>query len=161
VVVGADGVVTIVGGKLTTYRRMARDAVDAAVAHAGLRAGPSRTARIPLVGAAPRAALASVPAPRRLVDRYGTEAPVVLAMAGGDPELLAPVAPGTPVTGAELLFGLRHEGALDLDDLLDRRTRIGLVPADRAAALSRAAELTGQIFPPSPRASGPSSRAFT
>jgi glycerol-3-phosphate dehydrogenase len=138
---GPDGVVTVVGGKLTTYRRMAQDAVDVATAAAGLPAGACRTARLPLVGAAPRSVLAAVPAPRRLVDRYGTQAPDVLAEAGGDPELLAPIAPGIPVTGAELLFALRHEGALDVDDLLDRRTRIGLVPADRKAALPRARAL--------------------
>jgi glycerol-3-phosphate dehydrogenase len=139
--VGADGVVTIVGGKLTTYRRMARDAVDAAVARGGLLAGPSRTARLPLVGAADRAALAAVAAPRRLVERYGTEAPAVVACAEGDPGLLQPLTPATSVTGAELVFALRHEGALDVDDLLDRRTRIGLVAADRAAALPRATEI--------------------
>ncbi|OHV30339.1 MULTISPECIES: glycerol-3-phosphate dehydrogenase/oxidase [Pseudofrankia] len=141
VLVGPDGVVTVVGGKLTTYRRMARDAVDLAVSRAGLAAGACRTARLPLVGAAPRAQLAAVEAPRRLVERYGTEAPAVLAEARGNPDLLAPIAPGTSVTGAELLFALRHEGALDVDDLLDRRARIGLVAADRAAALPRAAQL--------------------
>ncbi|MBL7519680.1 glycerol-3-phosphate dehydrogenase, partial [Frankia sp. CNm7] len=75
------------------------------------------------------------------VERYGTEAPAVLAEAGGDPGLLAPIAPGTSVTGAELLFALRHEGARDVDDLLDRRTRIGLVEADRTAALPAVARL--------------------
>ena len=59
-------------------------------------------------------------------------------MAAGDPALLAPVADGIAVTGAELLWAVRHEGALDEDDLLDRRTRIGLVPADRERALPAA-----------------------
>ncbi|MCK9898773.1 glycerol-3-phosphate dehydrogenase [Parafrankia colletiae] len=135
---GANRVITVVGGKLTTYRRMAEDAVDAAVAQANLDAGPCRTSRLPLVGAAPRRALASIPAPRRLVARYGTEAPAVLDLAREDPRLLAPVAAGVDVTGAELVFGVLHEGALDVDDLLDRRTRVGLVPADRAAALDAA-----------------------
>jgi len=52
----------------------------------------------------------------------------------GDDELLAPVSDRAPVTPAELLFGVTHEGAHDVDDLLDRRTRVGLVPADREAA---------------------------
>jgi len=134
----AAGITTVVGGKLTTYRRMARDAVDAAVAHAGLPAAACRTAWLPLVGAAPASVLARVPAPARLVARYGAEAPAVLALAQGDPELLAPIADGTEVTGAELLWAVRHEGALDVDDLLDRRTRIGLRPADRACALAAA-----------------------
>src|SRR5262249_59957392 len=103
--------------------------------------GACGTAGLRLVGAGPRSVLAAVAAPRRLVDRYGTQAPDVLAEAGGDQELLAPIAPGIPVTGAELLFALRHEGALDVDDLLDRRSRIGLVPADRIAALPTARAL--------------------
>ncbi|CAI7975549.1 Glycerol-3-phosphate dehydrogenase 1 [Frankia sp. Hr75.2] len=139
--VGSDGVITVVGGKLTTYRRMAADAVDAAVAQADLDAGPCRTDRLPLVGAASRRVLAAVPAPRRLVARYGTQAPAVLALAERDPELLAPIAEGVAVTRAELVFAVRHEGALDADDLLDRRTRVGLVPADRAAALGAAREV--------------------
>ena len=49
-----------------------------------------------------------------------------------DEELLAPAAPHVPVTLAELVFGVTHEGAADVADLLDRRTRVGLVPADRA-----------------------------
>jgi glycerol-3-phosphate dehydrogenase len=134
------GITTVVGGKLTTYRRMARDAVDAAVAQARLPAGACRTARLPLVGAASPAALARVAGvvPARLVARYGAEAPDVLALADAAPELHAPIADGTEVTGAELLWAVRHEGALDEDDLLDRRTRIGLRPADRERALAAA-----------------------
>jgi glycerol-3-phosphate dehydrogenase len=138
------GLVTVVGGKLTTYRRMARDAVDAAVTVGRLTAGPCRTAHLPLVGAVPpgrpdASAQVSrrVPAElsARLSARFGAEAPAVMAMAATDPALLRPVADGIPVTGAELLWAIRHEGALDEDDLLDRRTRIGLVPADRERAL--------------------------
>ncbi|HEU4976121.1 MAG TPA: glycerol-3-phosphate dehydrogenase/oxidase [Baekduia sp.] len=130
------GPISVVGGKLTTYRRMAEDAVDAAVAAAGLNdAGRCRTRGIPLVGAVPRAELATIEAPRRLVDRHGAGAPAVVALAGGDPELLAPVAAGLDVLGVEVLHAVRAEGALDADDVLDRRTRIGLVPADRERAL--------------------------
>jgi glycerol-3-phosphate dehydrogenase len=128
------GVTTVVGGKLTTYRRMAEQAVDAAIRGRGLTAGPSRTKRLPLVGAVPRAELARIDAPARLTRRYGSEAPDVAALSATDPSLAAPLAAGVEATGAELLWALRHEGALDVDDLLDRRTRIGLVPADRAAA---------------------------
>ena len=133
-----DGVVTVVGGKLTTYRRMAEQAVDAAVRRHRLAAPPSRTATLPLVGAAPRAELARLDAPERLLCRYGTEAPALAALSTVDSSLAGPLAPGVPTTGAELLWALRHEGALDVDDLLDRRTRIGLVPVDRAAALPAA-----------------------
>jgi glycerol-3-phosphate dehydrogenase len=140
VLVSDNGVVSVVGGKLTTYRRMAQDAVDRAVRLAGLTAGPCRTRRLPLVGAAPRAELARLDAPARLVRRYGTEAGLVLASARAvtglpDEQLLAPASDTVPVTLAELVFGVAHEGAVCVDDLLDRRTRVGLVAEDRAAAV--------------------------
>jgi glycerol-3-phosphate dehydrogenase len=142
VLTSGSGVVTVVGGKLTTYRRMAEDAVDAAVARADLEAAPCRTTRLPLAGAAPRAELARLAATAvspRLVRRYGTDAALVLGTARAvsemtDDELLAPVADGVPVALAELLFGVACEGAHDVADLLDRRTRVGLVTADRSRA---------------------------
>jgi len=129
-----SGVITIVGGKLTTYRRMAEDTVDAT----HLTDVPSPTAHLPLLGATDRSSLAAVQAPERLVRRFGTEAPAVLASAAKtsglpESELVAPGLRG--VTLAELIFGVTHEGAVDVEDLLDRRTRIGLVPVDREAAL--------------------------
>ncbi|MBU2698115.1 glycerol-3-phosphate dehydrogenase/oxidase [Pimelobacter sp. 30-1] len=151
VLTSRTGVVTIVGGKLTTYRRMAEDAVDAAVAAAGLgaSAGPCVTATLPLAGAAPRAALADAaaraehPGQARLIRRYGADADLVLSAAveasgWSTADLLAPIAEGVPTVGAELFFGVTHEGAADVADLLDRRTRIGLVPADRALAVPAA-----------------------
>jgi glycerol-3-phosphate dehydrogenase len=124
-----DGtVLSVVGGKLTTYRAMAEETVDAVVAKLGRGRPRSLTGRLPLVGAAPRSALAKVDAPERLVARYGTEAPVVAALG------TEPVVEGRPETVGELRFAVRHEGARTVSDLLDRRTRIGLVPADRAHA---------------------------
>ena len=131
VLTSTQGVVTIVGGKLTTYRQMSADALDAALAHRGVAAAPCRTAQLPLVGAGPTAALAARGVSERLIRRYGTEAGLVAS----DATLLEPVGAGIPATPAELRWGVEHEGALDADDLLDRRTRIGLVPADRAVAL--------------------------
>lgn len=77
--------------------------------------------------------------------KYGAEAPRVLEQADGDPSALEPIADGWETTPAELRFGLRCEGALDEDDLLDRRTRIGLVAHDRERAVehARAAAETG------------------
>jgi glycerol-3-phosphate dehydrogenase len=143
VLVSGSGVVTVVGGKLTTYRQMAQDAVDRAVALAGLPAGPCRTRSLPLLGAAPRDQLAQVGAPERLVRRFGTEAPDVLATAVAETglregDLTAPVADGVAVTLAELVWGVTHEGAVSVEDLLDRRTRLGLVPADRDLAVPAA-----------------------
>ncbi|WP_432752097.1 glycerol-3-phosphate dehydrogenase/oxidase [Streptomyces sp. JL2001] len=134
VLTSPDGVVTIVGGKLTTYRRMAQDVVDAVVEARGLDARPCRTTSVPLVGADRPARLARLDVPARLVRRYGTEAPAVHALGAADPELARPVVPGHPVTVAELVWAVRHEGALDVSDLLDRRTRIGLVAEDRSVA---------------------------
>jgi glycerol-3-phosphate dehydrogenase len=143
VLVSRIGVVIVVGGKLTTYRRMAQDAVDRAVATAGLSAGRCRTAELPLLGAGSRTELAALEAPERLVRRFGLEATTVLAdavSATGLPEdqLLAPVSPGLHVTLAELVFAVTHEGAATVADLLDRRTRLGLVPEDRALAVPAA-----------------------
>ncbi|MFF0579049.1 glycerol-3-phosphate dehydrogenase/oxidase [Streptosporangium saharense] len=131
--VSRDGVVTVAGGKLTTYRRMAQDAVDLTVRLRALPAGACRTARLPLVGADGRGGGG---APGRLAGRYGSEAAAVKALAREDPALAEALPTG--VTVAELVWAVRHEGALDVDDLLDRRTRIGLVAEDRAVALPAA-----------------------
>jgi len=139
VLTSPDGVITVVGGKLTTYRRMAQDAVDAAVA-AGRRprAGPGgcrwseRRMRRRWPGSG-----------RRPGWWPGTDRGARGARPGRPgPAAAEPVTTRTPVTGAELAFAVRHEGALDAGDLLDRRTRIGLVlptgtrrsPAARALA---------------------------
>ncbi|MEV4574235.1 glycerol-3-phosphate dehydrogenase/oxidase [Nonomuraea jabiensis] len=125
-VLSHDGIVTVVGGKLTTYRRMAEDAVDEAVSSAKLPARRSRTRKIPLVGAGPRPS----GVPPRLAERYGSEAEAVYELVKAHPEEV-----GLGITEGELLWSVRHEGALDEGDLLDRRTRIGLVKQDRDRAL--------------------------
>ena len=131
-----SGMFSVVGGKLTEYRLMAQDVLDRAVAARGLAAGPCRTANLPLVGAS--ATQSDLPA--SLIARYGAEAPAVIAAARcANP--LQPVAEGIDVTRAEFEFAITHEGALDAGDILDRRTRIGLVAADRERALPAAQEL--------------------
>ena len=132
------GAIALVGGKLTTYRKMAAEAVDLAVARGGLAAGRSRIRSLPLVGATTPAGGAPAGIPPRLARRCGAEAPQVAALASGRPQLLEPVAEGVPTLGVELLFGAIHEGARSVDDLLDRRTRIGLAPAERERALPAA-----------------------
>jgi glycerol-3-phosphate dehydrogenase len=134
-----DGpVLTVVGGKLTTYRAMAEETVDAVVARLGNGAARSLTGRLPLVGAAPRPVLARVGAASRLVARYGTEAPVVESLGSGA------IVAGRLETVGELRFAVRHEGARTVGDLLDRRTRIGLVPADRARAVETAEQVLAE-----------------
>ncbi|TWF92534.1 glycerol-3-phosphate dehydrogenase/oxidase [Saccharopolyspora dendranthemae] len=146
VLTSEEGIVTVVGGKLTTYRKMAADAVDAAVSTCGLSAGPSRTTEIALVGAAPRRHLTEVEAPAALVAKYGTEAARVAALTELDPDLARPVAEGLHLTAAEVLWAVRHEGALDSDDVLDRRTRLGLDPTARATALPAVEDIVARAL---------------
>jgi glycerol-3-phosphate dehydrogenase len=134
-------VVTVAGGKLTTYRAMAQDAVDTIAQRPGVQAGPCVTPRLALVGAQPRdTVLPGIP--RRLLHRYGAEAPIVAA-AGP----LAPLADDVPTSAAEVRFAVEHELALTIDDVLDRRTRIGLVPARRAEVADLAGELIEERLP--------------
>ncbi len=137
VVHGDDGLWTVLGGKLTTYRRMAQDVVDR------LTDAPCRTRDLPLVGAT---GSAGRDVPARLVRRYGGEAGQVAALADGDPSLLLPVATGLPVLGVELLWGVDAEGALTAADLLERRTRLSLVDAWCAAAQPFADAAVAQVF---------------
>ncbi|MEV0381049.1 FAD-dependent oxidoreductase, partial [Nonomuraea sp. NPDC050643] len=130
------GVVTVVGGKLTTYRRMAEDAVDRAVSYANLPAGRCRTRKLPLVGAGPRPS----GVPPRLAERHGSEAEAVHELAKAHPEEVA-----LGITKGELLWSVLHEGALDESDLLDRRTRIGLVKRDRERASAATRDVLDRI----------------
>ena len=118
-----DGeLIRVLGGKLTTYRRMAQDAVDRVTDVV------CRTSDLPLVGA-------GATGRDRLSRRYGSEA---AAVAQGT---MTPVADGVPVLRAELEWGLRAEGALTLEDLLERRTRLSLVDAWAEAARPVAASV--------------------
>ncbi|GAA4482535.1 glycerol-3-phosphate dehydrogenase/oxidase [Microbacterium panaciterrae] len=139
--VSEGGFVNVLGGKLTTYRRMAEDAVDRAVTLAGLPAGPCRTASLPLIGA-----VAAPTNPARTLDwRFGAEAGRVLARARcADPA--EPIAEGIDVRRAEVEFAVRAEGALTVDDVLDRRTRIGLVDDDRRRAQDEVASLVAETL---------------
>ena len=138
VVESPNGLISVIGGKLTEYRYMAEDVLDRAVALRGLAAGRCRTRGLPLVGAVgdPGAGL-----PPALTARYGAEAPEVMAHASC-PRPADPVAEGIDVTRAEFEYAVTHEGALTADDILDRRTRIGLVDGDR----DRAAEVAEEFL---------------
>lgn len=146
VVESASGVISVIGGKLTEYRYMAEDVLNHAVRARGLRAGRCRTRDLPLIGAPRNPGPSATPdtaVPPSLVQRYGAEAPRVLAAAGcarpGEP-----VADGIDVTRAEFAYAVSHEGALDASDIVDRRTRIGLVEADRERVLGVAQEFLNQ-----------------
>ena len=141
VVESGSGVISVIGGKLTEYRYMAEDVLDRAVSLRGLRAGACRTRDLPLIGA-----LGTVPAglPASLVARFGTEAPDVIAAATCE-RPGEPVAEGIDVTRAEFEYAVTHEGALEVGDILDRRTRIGLVPRDREQVIAVAEEFLGLL----------------
>ena len=143
VLTSTTGVITIVGGKLDDVppngrgrgRRGGRPRRSGRPAVPHHRAAPARRRS---AGAARRARGAG-PAGPPLRHRRPAGARTARAASGlGDEELLAPVAEGVPVTLAELIFGVTDEGAADVDDLLDRRTRVGLIPADRALAVPAA-----------------------
>jgi glycerol-3-phosphate dehydrogenase len=146
-----SGVITVTGGKLTTYRRMAADTVDAVVrrlGHRPRRSLRSRTAKLSLIGATAEPSIpAGLPAPaesvvRHLVDRYGDEATTLAAMIADDRDLAQALVPSLPYTRAEALFAVRYEMARDLFDILDRRTRARLLARDAtAAAAADVAEL--------------------
>lgn len=143
IVESESGVLSVVGGKLTEYRHMAQDVLDRAIRARGLAAAACRTRDLPLIGAPgnPGTVASAAPAalPGSLVARYGAEAANVLAAATcRRPE--EPVADGIDVVRAEFEYAVSHEGALTVEDIVDRRTRIGLVADDRERVLRVARE---------------------
>jgi glycerol-3-phosphate dehydrogenase len=122
-----DGVLVIVGGKLTTYRRMAQDAVDRVARRLG-RGGGCRTTSLPLVGAVGAVGDPDPSVPERLRRRFGAEAAEVLARGP-----VEPVAAGVPALKCEVGWAVAAEGALDADDV-ERRLRLDVVPQWQAAA---------------------------
>jgi glycerol-3-phosphate dehydrogenase len=139
----ASGMISITGGKLTTYREMAADTVDEVVKVLGRTATKhrhSRTKRLPLRGASgyesARAAAGDDAALLHLLDRYGDEAHDVLALADAEPSLRAPLVPGLPYLKAEAVYAARFEMARSLDDVLTRRTRARLLARDASAAVA-------------------------
>ena len=153
----APGLTTIAGGKYTTYRVMAADLVDAAAR--GLTTAPSVTRDVPLLGAAgltrahasreTLAARAGVEATTidALVRRYGDRVEELVRLIEAQPALARPLAGGGERLCAEVVHACTHEGALHLDDVLERRTRIALTAPDRglAAADPAAALMAGAL----------------
>lgn len=137
--VSAGGLVSIVGGKLTTYRKMAEDAVDAVVARDG-GGRPCRTATLLLAGAArldeTRAGLAASPLAAdqrdRLLEWYGDASLALLDLIRAEPGLAARLAPGLPASAVEVVFACRAEQAVTLSDGLFLRTRLAAMDAEAA-----------------------------
>ena len=155
--VEGDGLVRISGGKYTTYRVMARDAVDAMLG-AEAKARPSGTANLPIIGAAARSGLDALTArlatgagigeeaARSLVDRHGTDAEDVIAL-GREHDLVRLLVDGHPYLEAEIAWAAERELALSLDDLLARRVRLAPVLRDRGASIApRVASIAGHVL---------------
>ncbi|MEV6901293.1 glycerol-3-phosphate dehydrogenase/oxidase [Amycolatopsis sp. NPDC051372] len=155
----APGLVAIAGGKYTTYRVMAADAVDAAVVDLPGRPPSSITDKVPLLGADGYHALVNQAdhlaaqhglhpyRVRHLLDRYGSLVHEVLALAEGRPELLKPIDSAPDYLGVEVVYAASHEGALHLEDVLARRTRISIEYAHRGAdCADQVARLVGEVL---------------
>jgi len=160
VTTSADGLVTVTGGKLTTYRRMAADAVDAAQSvlrssgggsAGGSRAGSGRgrrrspTKRLRLHGAVDPAAFISTlagtigqEAAEHLASRHGTDAWQVVALMTERPDLSQPLVAGLPYLAAEAVWAVRAEMARTLEDILSRRTRALILDREATAAAAPA-----------------------
>jgi glycerol-3-phosphate dehydrogenase len=145
----SSGVVTITGGKLTTYRHMASDTVDEVADVLGRKVGRSRTKKMRLLGAegyeSVRASAGGDGTLLHLADRYGDEARSVTALIEGDPALGEPLVAGLPYVKAEAVYAARHEMATSVDDVLSRRTRARLLGRDATAAA--AADVAALLAP--------------
>ncbi|WP_432036600.1 glycerol-3-phosphate dehydrogenase/oxidase [Streptomyces cucumeris] len=153
------GMVVVAGGKYTTYRVMAKDAVDEAVHGLDRRVGPCVTEEVPLVGAVGYKALWNARAriARRcglhvarvehLLNRYGALADEVLELIAQDPSLGEPLQGADDYLRAEAVYAASHEGARHLDDVLTRRTRISIETFDRGTRTAReVAELMAGVL---------------
>jgi glycerol-3-phosphate dehydrogenase len=155
----SPGLISIGGGKYTTYRVMAEDAVDAAVADLDWEVPRSPTKHLPLLGAvgyeAAKSRREQLAADHRihvdwidhLLSRQGDLVEEVLALVDERPDLGAPLEGAPYYLRAEIVYAASHEGARDLEDVLARRTRIRIQVPDRGvAAAEPAAELVGDVL---------------
>ena len=153
----APGFVSVAGGKYTTYRLMAKDAVDLAVKDLPFAVAASRSADVPLLGAVglpgaefrasghPGAALLSAEQLQHLIARFGTVAKEVLDLVADEPALAEPLAGAERYVAAEIRYAATHEGALHVDDVLTRRTHIAFEAPDRGE--KAAEEVAGLMAP--------------
>ncbi|QXE35152.1 glycerol-3-phosphate dehydrogenase/oxidase [Streptomyces sp. GMY02] len=153
------GMVVVAGGKYTTYRVMAKDAVDEAVHGLDLRVAECVTEDVPLLGAEgyhalwnARARMAArtgihVARVEHLLNRYGTLVEELLEMIAADPGLGEPLGGAEDYLRAEVVYAASHEGARHLEDVLTRRTRISIETFDRGTRSAReCAELMAPVL---------------
>lgn len=132
--ISKSGVISIIGGKLTTYRKMAEDTVDEALKTIG-RSARCKTKRLRLRGAADARGTSSL----HLFTRYGSDWTEVQHLIDAEASLAQPLIPGMPYLRAEAIHAVRYEWARTVDDVLSRRTRALLL--DRRAALAAAPDV--------------------
>lgn len=152
---GIEGLLSAIGGKWTTSRALAEQVVDLALKKLGRAAGPCLTRSVPLPGGAignfrrfvGELRAKHPDAPGELVEHlarnYGARAGEVLALAAADPALAAPLRPDLPEIGAEVVHAARTEWAVELSDVVLRRTGLGQVGDPGLRALEAAARLLG------------------
>jgi glycerol-3-phosphate dehydrogenase len=159
VAVPAPGLVAIAGGKYTTYRVMAADAIDTAVQFVPARVAPSITEKVSLLGAVGYFALINQVEHvgelvglhpyrvRHLLDRYGSLMDDVLALAADHPDLLGPIQEAPGYLKVEAVYAAAAEGALHLEDILARRMRISIEYPHRGVDCAReVAELVAPVL---------------
>lgn len=136
ILVSKSNLVSIIGGKWTTYRKMAEDVVSKAASVAGLSEASSKTKMLPIHGATQHLESGHY----RL---YGSDAVLLAALAEENPEWKVPLVPGLPYTQAELIWAVRHEMARTVEDVLARRTRALFL---NAPACIKAARMVGKLL---------------
>jgi glycerol-3-phosphate dehydrogenase len=176
--VSASGLITIAGGKLTTYRLIAAGVVDRVVDALRRMGGThrfarSRTGSVPLPGGSSTPAVLAAAALSRdghglapavighLADRYGSRLDEVLRLVAADRRLAEPIVPGLPDPRAEVVEAVEHEWALTLDDVLRRRTHVALLEPQAATEVaSEVATLMAASLGWEPEAAQAAARAY-
>ncbi|UOQ55205.1 glycerol-3-phosphate dehydrogenase/oxidase [Hymenobacter cellulosivorans] len=139
ILVSKTGLVTITGGKWTTYRRMGQDTVDRAIALGQLPAAPSQTVHLPIHGAQPTTKYGAH------LSVYGTDQPALQQLMTDRPELSVKLDPALEFTGTEVVWGARAEMARTVEDVLARRVRVLFLDAAAAVRVApRVAELLAE-----------------
>ena len=139
-----SGMITVTGGKLTTYRKMAEDAVDQALLSLDKKAR-CKTKVLPLIGASSKNVKNSDARDQHLFSRFGSESQIIRDLIKQDESLKEQLIPGLPYLRAEAVFAVTHEMAVTLDDILSRRTRSRII--NRRATVANARNVAELIAP--------------
>ena len=141
---GIPNLISVVGVKYTTARRVARTAIDRVFSSLGRKPPPCRTDRTPLVGTSRSEPIPSTEWSRRLAANYGGSWENVANAGDGDPQWTRPVSTRTPVLRCEVLWGVKEEMALKLADVVLRRTEMGTERCPDRSTLETVASMMGR-----------------